>query len=193
MKQILLLFTALIGLFLFGCKKEYDAEATYAKPTIAKTWAKGEPFYFPKAEVYIESSSSWKTFTGFSFTSEGEPDKIGFANPYVAGKGTNALYMQTLYTSQNLTTDSGYYNITIPKCFQLVPKSADSTTVGTVLVIPQTVRIYRKDKTSFDILIAPSDAPGTYNTITGLMEVEIAFDETSIGGGKVKRKYRFNP
>lgn len=193
MRNLFILLAVTATAYLAGCKKEYDAEATYAKPTIAKTWAKGDPFYSPKAEIYLESTSSWKSFIAFSFTSEGEPDKIGFANPYVAGKGTNALYMQTLYTAQTLTTDSGYYNITIPKCFQLVPKSADSTTVGTVLVIPQTVKIYRKDKTSFDIIIGPSDSPGTYNTITGLMEVEVAFDESSIGGGKVKRKYRFNP
>jgi len=175
-----------------GCRKNYKAEATYAKVAVAATWAKQEPFYSPNPQIYLESTGTWRNFISFAFTSAGEPDKIGFANPYNAGKGTNALYMNTLYNAQNLTSDSGYYNVTIPKCFQFIPKSPDSTHVGTVVVIPQTVRLYRRDKSYFDIKISEGTTPGTYNTLSGVFEIEVTFDETSIGGSAVvRRKYRF--
>jgi len=181
-------------LLLWSCKKNFDAEPTYAKVGgLAANWAKTQSFYSPGPQVYIDSIATWRSFISFAFTSDAEPDKLGFANPYVAGKGTNALYMNTLYASQGLTSDSGYYNVTIPKCFQLVPKSADSTGVGTVKVLEQKVTLYRKDKSSFDIIIKPTTNPGTYNISTGLIEVEVMFDETSIGGkANLVRKYRFN-
>jgi hypothetical protein len=183
---IVLLMVALIS-----CKKNFDAEPTYAKATIANTWAKSEPFYRPVSERFDTSTNSWRSFQAFTVTSDGEPDKIGFANPYVAGRGTNALDMNRLYTNQNLTSDSGFYNITIPKCFQFVPRSGD-VTQGTVVVIPQDVQIWRRDRSSFIIKIGPGSAPGTYSTVTKVFEVEVDFNETSIGGpASIKRKYRF--
>ena len=186
------LFTTLTILVIWGCKKNFDATPTYAEPSIAGSWAKSQPYYSPSPQIYIDSLNIWKSFISFAFTTAADPDKIGFANPYVPGKGTDALYFNTIYKSQNLTSDSGYYNITIPKCFQLIPKSKDSLTTGTVLVIAQSVTVYRKDKSSFTINIGPSSNPGTYNTITGIMQVEVMFDETSIGGAKgIIRKYKF--
>lgn len=184
----------LVLVFFLGCKKNFDAEPTYAGVEIAGTWAKQQAFYQPNSQRFDEGTNTWRTFGAFTFTSAAEPDKIGFANPYVAGKGTNALDFNRLYSSQNLTSDSGYYNVTIPKCFQFIPKSKDSTQVGTVIVLPQAVKVYRRDKTSFDIKISEGTQPGTYNTISGLFEIEVSFDETSIGGpAVVRRKYRFTP
>jgi hypothetical protein len=180
------------ALIFLSCKKNYDVEATYAKPAVAATWAKQETFYSPNPQIFLEATNTWRNFISFSFTSSGDPNKLGFANPYNAGKGTNALYMATLYSSQSLTTDSGYYNITIPKCFEFIPKSPDVLTEGTVEVIPQKVRLYRRDKTFFEIGISEGSQPGTYNTISKIFEIEVSFDETSIGGpANVKRKYRF--
>lgn len=177
-----------------ACKREFDAEPTYANPSIAGTWAKQQPFYQPSSQRFDSATNTWRTFGAFSFTSDAEPDKLGFANPYVAGKGTNALDFNRLYTAQNLTSDSGYYNVIIPKCFQLIPKSKDSLQTGTVIVLEQLVKVFRRDKSSFNIKISPSTQPGTYNTISGLLEVEIAFDESSIGGPSIiRRKYRFTP
>jgi hypothetical protein len=177
--------------FFTACKKGFDAEPTYAKATIAGTWAKTEPFYSPTAERFDEPANRWRSFIAFTVTSEGEPDKIGFANPYVPGKGTNALAMNTIYTAQSISSDSGYYNITIPKCFQFIPEPGNVTR-GKVIVLPQEVRIWRRDKTFFIIKISPGSVPGTYDTNTKTFEVEVSFDETSIGGpANVKRKYRF--
>jgi hypothetical protein len=191
MKRIF--FLSMMVLLLGACKKSFDAEPTYAKATIAGLWAKNEPFYQPNAERFDESTNSWRRFNAFSVTSEGEPDKLGFINPYVAGKGVNALDMTRIYSGQNLTSDSGYYNITIPKCFQFVPNSATDITQGKVIVLEQDIKVYRRDKSFFTIRIAPGTTPGTYNTVTGAFEVEISFDETSLGGvSSVKRKYRFS-
>jgi hypothetical protein len=190
MNRIIFIIAPLI--MVASCRKEYKAEATYAKPAVAGTWAKQEQFYSPNPQIFLESTNTWRSFISFAFTSAGDPNKIGFANPYNAGKGTNALYMNTLYSSQQLTTDSGFYNVTIPKCFEFIPNSDKDVTVGIVKVIPQKVKLFKKDKTFFEIGISEGTAPGTYNTNTGVFEIEVSFDETSIGGSaNVKRKYRF--
>lgn len=190
MKKILMI--ALLATILAACKKGFDAEPTYAKVTVAGTWAKSEQFYRPGAERFDDATGTWRSFQAFTVTSDGEPDKIGFANPYVQGRGTNALDMNRLYSAQNLTSDSGYYNITIVKAFQFVPNSATDFKQGKVVVLEQDVKIYRRDKSFFIIKISPGTNPGTYNVDTGVFEVEVSFDETSIGGAaNVKRKYRF--
>lgn len=180
----------LVVVLLMGCKKDFNAAPTYASKSLAAIWAKQENFYAPQASVYIDSIATWRNFIGFAFTSEADPDKLGFANVYNAGKGTNALYMRNFYNSQTITSDSGYYNITIPKCFQLIPNGPGATE-GMVKVIEQTVTIYRTNKTPFYIKISGS---GTYSEVSKLIEVEVVFDETNIGGlSAVKRKYKFLP
>jgi hypothetical protein len=171
MKQ--LFFIAFITFIISACKK-FDAEPTYAGASLARIWAKQESFYRPNAEIFIDSTNRWRSFQGFSITSDAEPDKLGFANPYVPGKGTNALYMNTIYDAwQDLTSDSGYYNVTIAKCFQFIPSSPGAKE-GTVKVLEQKVKMYSE--------------------ITQRFEVEVIFDETSIGGpADRKRKYRFAP
>ena len=190
MKKILLI--ALLATAVAACKKGFDAEPTYAKVTVAGTWAKNEQFYRPGAERFDDATGNWRSFSAFTVTSEGEPDKIGFANPYVAGRGTNPFDMNRLYSSQNLTSDSGYYNITIAKALQFVPNSTTDFKRGKVVVLEQDVKIYRRDKSFFIIRISPGTAPGSYDVDTGVFDVEVSFDETSIGGQpNVKRKYRF--
>ncbi len=188
MKQ--LFFIALIVITITACKK-FNAEPTYASAALARIWAKQEPFYRPAAEIFIDSINTWRSFQGFSITSDAEPDKLGFANPYVAGKGTNALYMNTIYDRwQDLTSDSGYYNVTIAKCFQFIPSSPGAKD-GTVKVLEQKIKMYRRDKSSFEVAISGG---GTYSELTQRFEVEVLFDETEIGGPKDrKRKYRFAP
>ncbi|MFY7652834.1 MAG: hypothetical protein ACOVQE_09025 [Chitinophagaceae bacterium] len=188
MKQLTTLFFLLI--VFVSCKK-YEAEYTYAKPLLGSLWAKNEPFYTPKAEVYIDSLNLWRSYVVFAFTYDNDPDKLGFANPYNPGKGTNPFYMRNFYTKEGLTSDSPYYNITIPKALQLVAQTADNTE-GIVKVIPQKVTIYRRDKSAFDILLLGGE--GTFSTKTQLLETTVIFNETSIGGpANITRRYRFRP
>ena len=183
--------TAFLLMLLFHSCKKFNAEPTYGGATLARIWARQEPYYRPTAEIFIDSTNRWRAVNAFTITSDAEPDKLGFANPYVPGKGVNALYMTTIYDAwQGLTADSGYYNVTIAKCFQFIP-SAPGAKEGIVKVLEQKVKMYRKDKTSFEVAISGS---GTYSELTQRFEVEVIFDETSIGGpADRKRKYRFAP
>ncbi len=176
----------------FACKKRF-AEPTYAPtPTALKIWFKTDAFYTPKAEIFIDSTNVWRTFTAFPLIYDNDPNKYGFGNPYVPGKGSNALYMNTIYgrLPGGVTSDSGYYNTTIPKCFEFIPEKPGSIK-GIVNVIAQKIRLFRRDKTFYDIGIS---GKGTYDETNKIFEVEVIFDETDIGGSaNIKRKYRFTP
>jgi hypothetical protein len=181
-----------LAVIVLACKKRF-AEPTYApNATAVKIWYRSDPFYTPKAEIFLEDRGTWRIFLSFPLIYDNDPNKYGFGNPWVPGKGSNALYMNTLYSSLpgGLTSDSGYYNVTIPKCFEFNPDKPGDTK-GTVDVIPQNVRLYRRDKTFFEI---PIKGTGRYDEDAKLFEVEVIFDETEIGGPKeVRRKYRFQP
>lgn len=186
------LLLAVSTLFI-ACKKQF-ADPTYAPAGGAdvRVWYKPDPFYQPNSEIYMDSTDTWRSFRAFPLVYDNDPNKYGFGNPYVAGKGSNALYMTSIYgrLDGGLTSDSGYYNVTIPKCFEFIPDGPALKT-GKINVIEQAVRLYRRDKTFYDIRISGA---GTYNTETAIFEVEVVFDESSIGGAKeVKRKYRFKP
>ena len=190
MKKFIWLFIALV--FVIACKKRY-AEPTYAQnATAVKIWYKTDPFYRPAAEIYIDSTGVWRSFTAFPIIYDNDPNKYGFGNPYVTGKGSNALFMTSIYNllPGGVSSDSGTYNIVIPKCFEFIPASAGATQ-GVVNVIPQKVKITRRDKTSYQIGISGT---GSYNEISKIFQVEVIFDETEIGGSaSIKRKYRFQP
>lgn len=182
----------LVVLISVSCKKRY-ADPTYApNATAIKVWYKTDPFYQPVAEIFIDSTGTWRSFKAFPLIYENDPNKYGFGNPYVTGKGSNALYMTTIYDRLpgGLTSDSGYYNVTIPKCFEFLPAN-QLATEGVIHVIPQKVKLTRRDKTSYQVGISGS---GTYDEIAKLFQVEVVFDETEVGGlAAVKRKYRFKP
>jgi hypothetical protein len=189
----------LSAFFLVSCDKDFDAKPTYRPESLAGTWAKVEPFYKPKGFVYIPSSNSWRPFIGFSFTTETEPDVLGFANPYVfIGKGTNALDMLTFYAEYpegSVSSNNYTYNVIIPKCFQFIP-DAPGAKKGNVLVIPQKVKLTRTASFNFstyEIPIRQSDEPGRYDLTTKEFNVEVEFDDTAVGGSlAVKRKYKFS-
>jgi hypothetical protein len=186
--------TILLALIIvYGCKKQF-ADPTYAPAggAAVRVWYKSDPFYQPNAEIFFDSTGVWRSFRAFPLVYDNDPNKYGFGNPYVPGKGSNALYMTSIYSRLpgGISADSGYYNITIPKCFEFIPDATNAKT-GKVQVIEQKVRLYRRDKTFYDIGIS---GEGTYNVETTIFEVEVIFDETAIGGPKeVKRKYRFKP
>lgn len=190
MKKILSILVLLLAFM--ACKKRF-ADPTYApNATAVRVWYQPTQYYTPDAEIFLDSSNRWWRVTAFPLVYDNDPNKYGFGNPWTPGRGSNALYMNTIYgrLPGGVTSDSGYYNITIPKAFELIPDN-DTATQGKVNVIPQLVKIFRRDKTSFNIGISGG---GTYNEQTQLMEVEVIFDETEIGGSKeVKRKYRFRP
>lgn len=192
MKKIgLLVFFATV--LLASCKKQF-AEPTYAaSATAVNVWYKADQFYFPKASIYIDSTARWRTFTSFPLIYENDANKYGFGNPYVTGKGSNALYMTTIYNANpngGVSSDSGTYNIVIPKCFEFIASRTDPTK-GIVNVIPQKVKITRRNFTSYNIGISGS---GEFDTNSKIFTVDITFDDSEIGGSKaILRKYMFQP
>lgn len=186
------LFLVMIVVALSACKKHF-ADATYAPSATANVWYKSDPFYQPNSQIYIDSTAKWRSFKAFPLVYDNDPNKYGFGNPYVAGKGSNALNMTSIYSNTpngGVTADSGWYNITIPKCFEFIP-SKDDPTKGVVNVIPQKVRIVRKDFTSYYIGISGS---GEFDTNSKIFTVDITFDDSEIGGSKaILRKYMFQP
>jgi hypothetical protein len=187
------LSAAIMILFFAACSKDFGAKPTYRGKTLAGTWAKQEVFYYPTGLYLDTATGNWRSFIGFSFSSEGEPDVLGFYNPYVAnGKGTNLLGMKSIYSAQNLSNDSGTYNLQAPKCFKFVPDNPTAT-VGNVLVLPQDIRCVRVDRSVFIIPIKPTGTPGRYDEPTKTFEVDVMFDESAIGGPATKiRKYKFS-
>lgn len=189
----IILFLAVIMVALSACKKHF-ADPTYAASASAvNVWYKADQYYQPNSQIYIDSTAKWRAFKAFPLIYENDANKYGFGNPYVAGKGSNALYMTSIYSNMpngGVTADSGWYNITIPKCFEFIA-SKDDATKGVVNVIPQKVRIVRKDFTSYYIGISGS---GEFDTNSKIFTVDITFDESEIGGNKaVLRKYMFQP
>ena len=186
------LFFLLIAIAFMACKKQF-ADATYAPSTTANVWFKADPFYQPNASIYIDSTAKWRTFKAFPLIYDNDPNKYGFGNLFVAGKGVNALNMTTIYTSVpngGVSADSGLYNITIPKCFEFLP-SKDDPTKGIVNVIPQKVKIVRKD---FSVYYIGISGNGEFDTNAKTFTVDITFDDSDIGGSKaILRKYMFQP
>lgn len=197
MKKLLLhvkmgMVMGMAAMVLIACKKQF-ADETYApSPTSVRIWYQPTAFYTPDAEIYLDSIATWRRFTSFPLVYDNDPNKYGFGNPYVPGKGSNALFMNSWYGRYpgGLTSDSGFYNVTIPKCFEFIPDKPGSKT-GVVNVIPQKIRLFRRDKTFYDIGIS---GKGTYDEDARIFEVEVIFDDTEIGGSKEsKRKFRFRP
>lgn len=191
-----LLAVIIAVLVISGCNKKFDAKPTYRARSLAGTWAKQEPLYFPKASVYVDTTNSWKPFFGYSFTTEAEPNVLGFSNPYVyIGKGTNALGMNSIYYNYAPISSNNFtYNVVIPKCFEFVP-DAPTSNVGNVNVIPQKVTLTKTAEFNFEkfyVPIRPTDKPGRFNLETKEFEVEVEFDDTAVGGPlAVRRKYKF--
>ncbi|HMP91678.1 MAG TPA: hypothetical protein PKD90_02330 [Phnomibacter sp.] len=191
-KVTIIAILAIVALAITACKKRF-ADPTYAPAggSAVRTWYKTDPFYSPQAE-YLQSNGTWRSFISFPLVYDNDPNKLGFGHPWLEGRGSNALGIRTLYGGLpgGITSDSGYYMITIPKCFEFIPDSKDAVT-GDVNVIPQKITIYRINKSTYQLGIS---GKGRYNTEAKLFEVEIIFDETEIGGPKdLKRQYRFRP
>jgi hypothetical protein len=199
LKNIVYIGSVFLGMLLFSsCNKDFDAKPTYRAEALAGTWAKVEPFYRPKAFV-LRPNNTWRPFIGYSFTTEAEPDILGFSNPYVyIGRGTNALDILETYREYPLgtPTNNDYtYNVVIPKCFKFIPDEPGAKK-GNVEVIPQKVTVTRTaafNYSTYQIPMRPSDKPGRFDITTKEFTIEVEFDDTAVGGPlAVRRQYKFS-
>ncbi len=122
----------------------------------------------------------------FAHPSRTQTNVIGLYNTE-QGNSTNALNMHRLYADYEVSTGSA--NIRITEFVRLTPSAVGSTT-GTAEVIPQRVTITRRAASGLPPFTVGISGSGTYNENTGVISLDIYFDETEIGGEPNKlRRY----
>ena len=127
-------------------------------------------------------------FFAFAYPSRTQPDVIGFDNPN-PNFGTNAFNMIRLYDDLGVTSASA--KIRIPNALRFIPSEAGATS-GRVEVIEQTVTVGRPESSGLPPLQVGISGEGEYDEITGIIQLDLVFDESQFGGPEaVLRKYVF--
>ncbi|WP_437918139.1 hypothetical protein [Sphingobacterium sp. LRF_L2] len=204
-------FFALFILFAASCSKdvaepETVVEEPQADAAVITYFHENTAYFQPYVYRYDETTKTWgkRIASHFSMISEEDPTYLGFVNPYVEDSGVNLFQMVTLYSTQTGTTNIKTAGINVDKVLRFIPDEssttlADAPTVfskGEVEVLSQVVKIYkpggeeRKDMEYIEIGISGS---GTYDLETGVIDLNVDFDETAIGGlAKVTRVYKIS-
>lgn len=124
----------------------------------------------------------------FAHASLREPNVIGFFNEQ-PGNSTNAFDLHRIYADFGVS--SGSANIRIPSLFRLLP-AAEGATSGTVEVIDQEITITRRASSGLPPFTVGISGGGTYDEDTGVISVDVFFDETALGGEPaVLRRYKY--
>jgi hypothetical protein len=125
-------------------------------------------------------------FFAFAYASRTTPDVIGFGHPDPE-KGSNAFNMVRIYSDFDVSSASHF--IRIPEALRFIPAN-EGATFGTVEVIEQQVTITRTESSGLPPFEIGISGGGTYDEITGALQLDVYFDETAIGGPQsVLRKY----
>ncbi|MDQ1149421.1 hypothetical protein [Sphingobacterium zeae] len=163
------------------------------------TFTSSDPYF----ELYIyrfdEATETWgkRIRAHYPTVSKTDTTYMGFTNPYVTDSGVNLFQMVTLYSDKIGTTNIKTAGINVDQVLQFLPDQHNSQ-LGKVTVKEQQVKIYkkteaateRKDMEFFEISISGA---GTYDLKQGLIDLEVNFNETAIGGSnKVTRKYKLS-
>jgi hypothetical protein len=122
----------------------------------------------------------------FAHKSRTSANVIGLYNA-AEGRSTNALNMHRLYSDYNVSGSSA--NIRMPELFRLIPSSPGARS-GTVEVIRQRVTISRRSASGMPPFTVGLSGSGTYDEISGSINVAILFDESELGIAEpVLRRY----
>ncbi len=125
-------------------------------------------------------------FFAFAFASRVTPDVMGFSHPS-PDKGTNAFNMVRIYSDFEVSSASHF--IRIPEALKFTPETEGAKS-GTVEVIEQQVTITRTASSGLPPFEIGISGGGTYDETTGIIQLDVFFDETAIGGEPdVLRKY----
>lgn len=195
------LFVILIALVLFaGCKKDEPAAkadlypdqpvSTPSSSAIA-TFHQNVTFYQPFVYRFDPVANRWTARIGSHFSSvpASDPTALGFTNSQVANSGVALFDMVRLYSSQIGSTNINTAKINAEKVLQFFP-DFDGAKTGIVKVVDQDITITRTNSTTFKIGISGG---GTYNEVTRIMDLEVRFNETAIGGTSQTIKYKISP
>ncbi|GGH14450.1 hypothetical protein FAZ19_07465 [Sphingobacterium alkalisoli] len=174
-----------------------DTEPTEVIAYFHENTAYFQPFVYR----FDEATQSWgkRIASHFSAVSEDSPAYLGFVNLAVEDSGVNLFQMVTLYTEHIGTNNIKTAGINVEKLLSFIPnksssKLADAPTMhtkGAVEVFAQQVKIRKAGLVEFfEIGIS---GEGTYDLETGIIDLNVHFDETAIGGSaKVTRKYKIS-
>jgi hypothetical protein len=195
------LFTFFLATFLFvGCKKDEPAAKSdlYADQPVSTpstsaiaTFHQSIAFYQPFVYRYDPTISKWTARIGshFSTIPASDPTAIGFTNAGVADSGTAMFDMVKLYATETATTNIKTVKINADKVLQFFP-DFDGAKTGIVKVVAQDITLTRANLTTFKIGISGS---GTYDENTKVIDLEVKFNETAIGGTSQTIKYKISP
>lgn len=156
------------------------------------------PFYQMWVYRYNEDTKLWTNRIGghFSIISTQDPNYLGFANPYVANSGVTFLDMHRLYGTQIGSTNAVTAKINVDKVLGFFPDFEGAKT-GIVRVVPQDITISKSPNSTFEPGVPTFkigiSGQGTYDERTAIIDLEVIFNETSIGGpAAVKRIYKMS-
>ena len=158
-----------------------------------EVWADGSAFpqlygYTSFSAEPVPSDGSPGEHFVLARSSTTEPNVIGVFNPQ-PGNSTNAFNMHRLYPDFDVTSASA--NIRIPSLFRLTPNSPGAD-FGTVEVIEQRVTITRRPSSGLPPFTVGISGGGTYDEASGIMDVEVSFDESELGVPEaVVRRYSY--
>jgi len=196
--------TLLIIAVLSACKDEEPPVKEDLYPTVPLSTASSSAikvFYSNVSfyELYVyrfdPETNKWtnRIRSHFPTVPSDDPSILGFSNPYVTNSGVSLFDMPRLYQIAVGTLNINTAKINVEKVLQFFPDFEGAKT-GIVKVIPQDVVISKTAAAAalsgiptFKIGISGS---GTYDENTKIINLEVVFNETAIGGpAAVKRKY----
>lgn len=195
------LFVILIALVLFaGCKKDEPAAKADLYPdqpvstpstSAIATFHQNVSFYQPFVYRFDPTTNRWTARIGSHFSSipASDPTALGFTNGQVANSGVALFDMVRLYSTQIGSTNINTAKINAEKVLQFFP-DFDGAKTGIVKVVDQDITITRTNSTNFKIGISGG---GTYNEVTRIIDLEVRFNETAIGGTSQTIKYKISP
>ncbi len=141
---------------------------------------------------YDESTAKWGNRIAGHFSTVPATDStvLGFSNPYVQDSGVPLFDMVRLYAAEIGNTNIKTAGINSEKVLKFFPDYANAKT-GIVQVISQEI-VIRKAANAGMFTIGISGS-GTYDENTKLIDLEVSFDESAIGGTTRKFKYKMSP
>lgn len=156
----------------------------------AATWFQSTSYYYPNFYYYTESTAKWTSMTAhYCVLDENDAAVMGFVNNWVAESGVGFFNMHRLYQTEIGSSNIKTAKINVPRALELIPNAAGARK-GIVRVIPQQITVTRTAGTTFQIGISGT---GTYDLDTKVIDVEMNFDDTKIGGSATnKYKYKIS-
>lgn len=206
MKKIILYLLFVITL-LVGCrgdeppfKEDLYPEEPLSTPSSSaiNVFHQNIPFYQMWVYRYNEDTKLWTSRIGghFSVISTQDPDYLGFVHP-VATSGVALFDMPRLYGTPIGSTNPVTAKINADKVLGFFPDFEGAKT-GIVKVVPQDITVSKNPNSTFQPGIPNFkigiSGQGTYDERTAIIDLEVIFNETAIGGpAEVKRNYKLSP